>query len=191
MENSLMKALSARFNAFFLIGLAVIYFSIDIHKEKEVPEDTKQLDVVFSKIQVIKGWKGDIDYKLFAEGYQAEFVIYKGTLTAEGRKKLSELKQGASLQILIDGKIFEKVKSVKNWVPVYSLTADKDVLLTTKEFKANQSKFVLRKMLMYLAVGFVTLLSGIKAIPNKFVYAVGIGLFVVALVLRAFNLWVY
>lgn len=175
-----------------LLGTVLIFFVFLPESKESLPTKVKEIRVSLSVDMVpVKGRKGEVAYRFGTTEYEAEFKILKGSVSTGNQGKLSELKKGQKVSLVIDESDVGKLGSGKNTVTVYGFGLEGKSLLTTQEFESNREKYGTRLSLLSFFLGCMLLLNGTTKIPIKINYIL-IGIFLGSfLLMRIFEFGIF
>ena len=177
---------------FLIVGLTLLYFGFSFSKSTKRNIQSRKITVVLSKDMInVKGRKSKIDYRFFAEEYQNQFIILKGSITRGRHEDISSLKGGQEIEITIAELDFNKLGRSHEEITIMGLSINERNLMSEVEFNENRSLYKRRLAIFSFFGGLMLIFNGLILIPKKINYAIVSGFLGSILIMRILEFGIY
>ena len=187
-----MSAQKLELNWYFLIaGLISLFYGLKINQKIQRSESKRITVELKNDITTVKGRQRAADYRFLTEEYDNQFVILKGSVTADKHEDISNLRGGQIIDLYISNSDFQNLSNKKENIIVVGVSVLGYDLMSKDEYYHNQEMYNLRLKIFSILIALMLLLNGLAKIPEKINYIIVGCIFGAIILMRIFEIGIY
>ena len=182
-----------QFNISYLLIAAFLFFAGFVIGEKKVREDQlATLEVQLQKdMQVVKGTRGDFNFKFTTKEYAALFGIKRVGFPHTAHEKLKNLSAETPLVIKIYQSRINDLSDTRETIPVYALSKKGKHYFNLQEYNQSRKMYHLRLQTIIFLAAILLALNGFNLLSSTQNKRLIWGIVIAILLMRIFRVIIY